>query len=168
MTRTALILLTVFIWTSCSNGDTEIDSSQKVDTSKAETTKPVVAVSNVDTTLKVDFFKAIPDTIEGCGEYFTYDRTKVGNDKYIFLSNLTEFAVIKINGKDVYLNKDTTDSKEINDDSYIAVYKGQGYKAILTVKQIKTYDEGGFYSGTLQIIVNKIKATYKVHGEVGC
>jgi hypothetical protein len=50
-------------------------------------------------------------------------------------------AIIKISGKDIYLNKGTTESKEINDKSYKAVYKGQDYKAILKVKQTKTYDE---------------------------
>jgi hypothetical protein len=168
MTRPTLILLTILILTSCSNGDTSSDNLQKADTIKADTTKPVVAVSNVDTTFKLDFFKPLPDTIDGCGEYFTYDTSKMANDKYIFLSNLTDFAIIKIKGKDLYLNKDTTESKENNDKSYIAVYKGQGYKAVLTIKQTKTYDEGGFYSGTLQIIGDKIKATFKVHGEAGC
>lgn len=168
MTRQTIILLPVLILTSCTNGDTRTDNSQKVDTNKADTVKPVVAVSNVDTTFKLNFFKALPDTIDGCGEYFTYDTSKLANDKYIFVSNLTDFAIIKINGRDVYLNKDITESKEINEKSYIAVYKGQGYEAILTVKQTKTYDEGGFYSGTLQIIRDKIKVTFKVHGEAGC
>ncbi|MBO9635076.1 MAG: hypothetical protein J7578_18345 [Chitinophagaceae bacterium] len=117
MTRLTLILLTAFILTSCSNSDTPTGNSQKVDTNKADTVKPVVAIYNVDTTFKLDFFKALPDTIDGCGEYLTYDTSKVANDKYIFLSNLTDFAIIKIKGKDVYLNKDTTESKEINDKS---------------------------------------------------
>jgi hypothetical protein len=128
-----------------------------------------VTVSSTDTTtFKLDFFKAVPDTIDGCGEYFTYDTSKVTRDKYIFLSNFTEFAIIKINGNDIYLKRDTTESKEINNKSYIAVYKGRGYKAVLTVKQTKTYDEGGFYSGTLQIVGDKISTTFKVHGEAGC
>jgi hypothetical protein len=128
-----------------------------------------VTVSSTDTTtFKLDFFKAVPDTIDGCGEYFTYDTSKVTRDKYIFLSNFTEFAIIKINGNDIYLKRDTTESKEINNKSYIAVYKGRGYKAVLTVKQTKTYDEGGFYSGTLQIVGDKISTIFKVHGEAGC
>ncbi|MDE3237139.1 MAG: hypothetical protein KGO81_14400 [Bacteroidota bacterium] len=90
------------------------------------------------------------------------------NGKYIFLSNLTDFAIIKINGRDVYLNKDTAESKEINDKNYIAVYKGQGYKAKLTVKEEKASDEGGFYSGTLEITNDKMKVIFKVHGDAGC
>lgn len=168
VTRLTSFLLASFILTSCTNSDTKTDNSQKSDTSKTYTTKSTLTASNVDTTFKLDFFKSLPDTIDGCGEYITYDTSKVANDRYIFLSNLSDFAIIKIKGKDIYLNKDTTESKEINDKSYKAVYKGQGYKAILTVKQTRTYDEGGFYSGTLEIIGDKVRATFKVHGETGC
>jgi hypothetical protein len=168
MTRLAFILLTLLTWTSCTSNDRKSENFQAGDTVKTDTKKQNIAASNRDTTFKLDFFAAVPDTIDGCGEYFTYDTSKFAKDKYIFLSNLTEFAVIKINGKDFYLNRDTTESKEISDKSYIAVYKGQGYKAILKIKQTKTYDEGGFYSGTLQVIGDKINATFKVHGEAGC
>jgi hypothetical protein len=94
--------------------------------------------------------------------------TEVLKDRYIFLSNLTEFAIIKINGKDIYLKRDSSESKEINNKSYLAVYKSRDYKAILTVKQSKSFDEGGIYFGTLQIIGDKLNTTFKVHGESGC
>jgi hypothetical protein len=38
----------------------------------------------------------------------------------------------------------------------------------LKIKQTKTYDEGGAYSGTLQIIGKNINTIFKVHGEAGC
>ena len=31
----------------------------------------------VDTAFKLDFFNEIPDTISGCGEYFTHDTVKL-------------------------------------------------------------------------------------------
>lgn len=167
MTRLFSFLLVIFILTGCNNTDKTTDTS-KIDTSKTDASRSTSTASTFDTTLKLDFFKSLPDTIDGCGEYFTYDTSKMANDKYIFLSNLSDFAIIKIKGKDIYLNKDTAESKEINDKSYIVVYKGQGYKAVLTIKQTKTYDEGGFYSGTLQIVGDNIKTTIKVHGEAGC
>lgn len=156
------------ILTSCTNQDTTSNSAHKSNTIKTYTVKQTVTVSPIDTTFTLDVFKAVPDTIDGCGEYFTYDTSKVESNEYVFLSNLSEFAIIKIRGKDIYLNRDTTESKEINEKSYEAVYKGQGYKAILKVKQTRTYDEGGFYSGTLEIIGDKKRATFKVHGETGC
>ncbi len=158
MTRQICILLSFFIFSGHKN----------VDRSKTTVTKQINFESKRDTTFKLDFFHKIPDTIDGCGEYFTYDTSKVAKDRYIFLSNLTEFAIIKINGRDIYLKRDSLESKEINGKSYIAVYTGHEYKAVLKIKQTKTYDEGGFYSGTLQIIGKNINTTFKVHGEAGC
>ena len=168
MTKPTSILLYLFLFTSCINNNHVGKYAQKTDTLKIVATKQIIAVAKGDTTFKLDFFDEIPDTISGCGEYFTYDTSKVEKGRYIFLSNLTEFAIIKINGKDIYLKRDTTESKEINGKSYIAVYKCRDYKAVLTIKQTKTYDEGGAYSGTLQIIGEKINTTFKVHGEAGC
>lgn len=168
MTKPIALLLNIFLFTSCINNEHADKYSQKTDTSEKDVSKQIASISKIDTALRLDFFNEIPDTISGCGEYFTYDTCKVDKDRYIFLSNLTEFAIIKINGKDIYLKKDSIESKEINDKSYIAVYKSQNFKVVLTIKQTKTYDEGGAYSGTLQIIGDKINTTIKVHGESGC
>jgi hypothetical protein len=168
MTKQTCILLGLFIFSGCTNNNGAGHISQRKDTVKTVVKKQNPVLSEGNTTIKLDFFKEIPDTISGCGESFTYDTTKVTKDSYIFLSNLTEFAIIKINRKDIYLKRDTIESKIINDKSYIAVYENNDYKTILTIKQNKTYDEGGFYSGTLQIISKKISTTFKVHGEAGC
>ena len=168
MTIQTCILLCLLVFSGCTNNDRIGHISQNKDTLRTVAAKQIIVVPRVDTTFKLDFFNEIPDTISGCGEYFTYNTSKVDKGSYIFLSNLTEFAIIKINGQDIYLKIDTIESKVINDKSYIAVYKGQDFKAVLTIKKIKTYDEGGTYSGTLQIIGNKINTTFKVHGESGC
>ena len=117
--------------------------------------------------LKLDYFESLPDTINGCGEYFTYDSTEF-KKKYIFLSNLSQFAIIKIDGKEIYLTKDSIASKVTNDDSYVAVYKGEGYRVVLTMKQTEAYDEGGFYAGTLLIITADKTESFNIHGEAGC
>jgi hypothetical protein len=116
---------------------------------------------------KLDYFTSVPDTIDGCGEYLTYDTSTVA-DKYIFLSDLGSFAIIKVNGRDIYLTRDSVASKIISDKSYISVYKGQGYRAVLTLKEKEAHDEGGFYRGTLQIFSDKVFVMFKVKGEVGC
>jgi hypothetical protein len=87
MTRQICILLSFFIFSVHKN----------VDRSKPVVTKQIPAVSQLDTTFKLGFFQKIPDTIDGCGEYFTYDTSRVSKGRYIFLSNLTEFAIVKIN-----------------------------------------------------------------------
>lgn len=168
MNRLTCLFIILLILSACTSLETKTHTSQINDTTKTETAKQSESNSSIDTIIKLDFFEAVPDTIDGCGEYFTYDTSKFTNQKFIFLSNITDFAIIKISGKEIYLQRVDIESKEINEKSYMAVYKGQGYKAVLIIKQTKTYDEGGFYSGTLQIISDKISATYKVHGEAGC
>ncbi len=96
MTRLTSLLLPFFILTSCSNNDKASETYQKRHTLKGDSSKNVITTSNNDTTFKLDFFKAVPDTIDGCGEYFTYDTSKFAKDKYIFLSNMTDFAIIKM------------------------------------------------------------------------
>jgi hypothetical protein len=172
MTKLYVALLATLPLASCTSNElTNVEDNsdaQKNDIAKSVTIHRVTKVEAADTTFKLDFFKSVPDTIDGCGEYFTYDTSKSENQGYIFLSNLSEFALIKVNGKVIYLTRDIAESKEINVKSYIAVYNGQGYKAVLTVNQVKAYDEGGFYSGTLQVTGEMINATFKVHGQAGC
>lgn len=118
--------------------------------------------------LKLDFFKTVPDTIDGCGEYFTLENEKSDNQNYIFLSNLTSFAIIKVDGKNVFLEKDTINSKEISKNEYLEIYNGNGYKATLKTKIIEQYDEGGFCKGTLKIKNTINETEYKIKGETGC
>jgi hypothetical protein len=170
MIRLATFLFSVFILTAFANDKSRPDKVQKMDILRKAEIKMYTSIEVLknDTVFKLDFFKSIPDTISGCGDYFTYDTTKVADDKYIFLSNLTEFAIIRIKGRVIYLNKDNKQSRELSKDSYIEVFKTKGYKAILRVKKLKTYDEGGFYKGTLEMISDPIRAIFKVHGEAGC
>ena len=65
-------------------------------------------IYDFDSIFKLDYFKTMPKKFGLQGDYYTYDTTKITNDKYIFISDLTDIAVIKINGKDIYLKPDTT------------------------------------------------------------
>ncbi|MFL5741152.1 MAG: hypothetical protein ACJ75B_13095 [Flavisolibacter sp.] len=177
MLKPTFLFFALLMLAGCTNHDRTNESSPITDSGKTGTTRndkkkteaaKLAAIADNDTTLRLEFFQSIPDTIDGCGEYFTYDTSKVKNDRYIFLSNLTDFAIIKIVGKNIYLKHDSTESREINDKKYIAVYKGEGYKVVLTMKQTKTYDEGGFYSGTMEISFGKKTSIFKIHGDSGC
>lgn len=137
--------------------------AETLDTQVTAKPKPLV-----DSSLAIEYFPAIPDTIDGCGEYFSNLTDEVRKDKYIFLSNLSEFAMIRIKGKNIFLQKNSKESKEIDDKTYIAVYEGEGYKAILNMRQTKAYDEGGFYTGNLEISKDGKRSVIAVHGEAGC
>ena len=128
--------------------------------------KGKTATENLD--VKLDVFNSVPDTIDGCGEYYTLENENENSENYIFLSNLSSFAIIKVNGKNVFLEKDSINSKEISKDEYFEVYNGKGYKATLKIKVIKQYEEGGFYKGTLKINNKDSETEYKIKGESGC
>lgn len=123
---------------------------------------------NKNLEVKLDFFKTVPDTIDGCGEYFTIESEKDDSENYIFLSNLSSFAIIKVNGKNVILEKDTIKSKEISKKEFLEIYRGNGYEATLKTKVIKQYDEGAFCKGTLNINDSKKETEYKIKGSSGC
>jgi hypothetical protein len=121
-----------------------------------------------DTTSNLDYFTSFPDIIDGCSSYFTYDSIKIESKKYIFLSDFADLALIKIAGKELYLYRDSLESKELSERRTIEVFKGGGFKAILNTKIVKTIDELNYYTGTLEVVGDKFKVRYKVHGEGGC
>jgi hypothetical protein len=120
------------------------------------------------TPFKVDFFKTVPDTIEGCSKLYTYDTTDIASFRYIFVANFADFAIIKVNGKDIYMKNVTTEKVSTISKSDTSQYEGNGYKATLTLKEIESYEEVGRYEGTLEIIKDRHKVILKIHGLSGC
>lgn len=118
--------------------------------------------------LNLEVFKIIPDTIDGCGEYFKMENEKEGSQNFIFLSNLTNFGIIKINNKNIFLKRDTLKSKEMTNGNIYEEYYDKEYKVILKTKIIEKYDEGGFFKGTLKIKKNNNEKEFKVKGTSGC
>lgn len=170
MMRLNLYLSVLFFLTACANHQQKVENTKKTDSAPAKViaAQKTTPIPPTDTAFTLDYFPAVPDTINGCGDTYTFDTTAIARDKYIFLSNLTDFAIIRVKGVNIYLNRDSLASKEISEGSFITIFKGNGYKAILKAQKIKSYDEGGLYKGTLQITGDKVKAIFKVHGESGC
>jgi hypothetical protein len=167
MTFHFLMIFILLILSSCWNDLPGAKEKKEHDKVQVEQDRSL-PVQTADTELRLDPFEKIPATIDGCGEYFTTIDNKAAKDNFIFLSNLTSFALIKVNGLEIYLKRDKTASKEIDTKNYIAVYSGEGYKVILTLNQVIAYDEGGFYNGTLEITRGNKSLKYPVHGESGC
>jgi hypothetical protein len=168
MKTAASILLSLLVFTNCASNDQATEDTQKTSSTKTKPAKKEKTYTTNTGGFKLDFFTSIPDDIDGCGEFFTYDTCTVDDKHYIFLSDMDVQAIIKIKGKDVQLKKSARQSKVINDVTSVEVYYGGGYKVILRKKNEKVIDEIIEYSGTLHISGKKIKATFKVHGEGGC
>jgi hypothetical protein len=164
----ASILLTILVFTYCSSNEQANESIPKAGFTNTKTGKKEKANTANKGGFKLEFFTSIPDDIDGCGEFFTYDTSTVDDEHYILLSDMDVHAIINIRGKDVHLKKNTRQSKEINELVSVEVYYGGGYKVTLRKKKEKVINENIEYSGTLQISGKKIKATYKIHGEGGC
>lgn len=98
------------------------------------------------------------------GEFYSYDTTKLADNKYIFLSTLTNYGVIKINGKDVYLDKKHDKCVALLNDTYKDVYVGNGFSVIITHKLIDSNNGVSNEIGTLEIKNSKYQAAYKIHG----
>lgn len=156
MKKKIVLLCIIFLIYSCEKKQETINSKE---TSSAKNKKQE---------LKLDFFKIVPDTIDGCGEYYVLEKEKDDSQNYIFLSNLSSFAIIKVDGKDLFLEKDSINCKEISKNEYLETYKGNGFKAILKTKIIRQYDEGGFCKGALRISNKNEEIEYKIKGESGC
>jgi hypothetical protein len=178
MKRFVVVLLTALALAHCADSNEAKEKKSKLKpkpsstttTPKAKTEKKVVKApaAPVFTGPRLEFLKSIPSSVDGCGEFFTYDTCNITDEKYIFLSDMGDMALIRVKGKDVQLRKNTRESKQLNAISSIEVYYAVGYKVILRKKEEKVVDSYYTYSGTLQIISKKIKTTFKVRGEGGC
>ena len=178
MKRLVVVLLALPFLVNCSPEEQATEKKQKGSSTKKQTAKKdkekdkakpnTTTATIVSNGSRLDFIKSIPGSIDGCGEFFTYDSIKLSDEKYIFLSDMGDLAIIRVKGKDVQLKKNTRESKQINATNSIEVYYAVGYKVVLRKKEVKVVDELYEYTGTLQITGKKLKATYKVRGEGGC
>ncbi len=118
--------------------------------------------------LNLTQFSSIPDTIDGCGDYYLFDTSDLHSNDYIFLSRMREVAIIILDGDTVYLKIDTSSSME-TDDTISDVYIGKdSLKVLLKVKKFKEFEEGAFYKGELIIQYKSKKRIFKIHGQTGC
>ena len=119
-----------------------------------------------DTSFRLQFLVPVPDTMDGVGESFTYDTTNLNSERYIFMSDF-ELGIMKVNGKNIYLHKDTIESKFVEHKSDFLVYRGSGYKVTFDLKIDSQIDYVWYSSGTMQILSDKIKKKFKVNGVSG-
>lgn len=160
--------LLAILLTACTNRSSTAPASPEGDTPKTANSPQTNTTSDRDTTFRPGFFASFPDTLHGCSSYFTYDTMKVETGNYIFLTNYQELALIKVGGKEIYLHKDSAESRRPTEDKSIDVYRGGGYTVVLETQRVRSIDEVSYYTGTLRITGNRIDVQYPVHGEGGC
>ena len=152
----SIILFSLFM-TACTNYKDKTQDNHINESSKRN-------ICKIDSTFKLDYFKTMPKKFGFQGDYYTYDTTKISNDKYIFISDLTDIAVMKINGKDIYLKSDTLNDKPRINDLFQESWKGNGYEVLLKSKVVNDKDEEIDCVGTLEVKTEKYKRIFKIHG----
>ena len=75
-----------------------------------QTNKEQTVIESIDLKKEctLEFFNPMPPKYGLSGDFYTYDTTEISPDKYIFISDFTESAVIKIkvgDGGEVILKK---------------------------------------------------------------
>ncbi|MET0637375.1 MAG: hypothetical protein ABWZ25_15195 [Chitinophagaceae bacterium] len=123
-----------------------------------------------DSFLNVTAFTSIPDTIDGCGDFYMLNSEDIESGNYIFLSNMSEVAIMIIDRDTAFLNIDTTKSRELGGDGiFNDVFRGSdGLTVELKVKMFDEYEEGAFFKGELIIHKGSRRRVYKIHGQSGC
>jgi hypothetical protein len=138
---------------------------EKDTTTGTITIRPNYSLTKIDTSsIRLNFFDKIPETISFRGEFYTYDTTKLANDKYIFLTNMTTYAIIKDNGKDIYLEKENDKSLALPQNTYEDIYSGNGYKITFIHKVIKDGYGKSNEIGKLIIENSRHQLIVKIHG----
>lgn len=117
--------------------------------------------------IKLDFFKSIPNEIDGCSGLYTYDTTSLKDQQYIFVTNLQDLAFIRINGKTISLKE--MSREQLSPTSWRKVYDSDEYSVILVTKESKrVVDYVYLYTGILEITNDSGYIKIQVHGECGC
>jgi uncharacterized protein YcfL len=114
--------------------------------------------------ITLNFFDKVPETISFKGEFYTYDTTKLADNKYIFLTNMGSYAIIKNNGRDIYLEKKYDKCLALSHNTYKDVYSGNDYEIIFLYTEIDAGYGKSSDIGKLIIENSRHQLVVKVHG----
>jgi hypothetical protein len=128
--------------------------------------------------VKLNYFEKIPPELDGCNGLYTYDSVSLNKKKYIIVTDLSEFALININGNQIRLKYegngllagDNSPTKKI----FNTIYNGKNIRLILNTKPQKKAAKGWEESetwrdrGTMEIIMGDRHVKIRVHGISGC
>ena len=115
--------------------------------------------------IRLDYFDSIPNLFKyGGGSVFTYDSVKIDIKNYIFLSNLSGQAVIKIKGHEIYLKSDSSQFTYRKDDYCQEVWIGKGLQIVLKLRVHNGIEDESYVDGVLELKTKKSKTKIKIHG----
>jgi hypothetical protein len=160
------ILICCLFIISCSY-NTKNDKMASISDSLSRTSSKLKTENLHD--IKLEYFVGLPTVFSnGGGNMLTFDSVKLDDKKYIFLSNLSGMAVVKLNGREIYLKPDSTQFTSIKEDYYQEVWIGSGIQIILKLKIVKDFEEdegeGSYLEGVLELITKNSIRKILIHG----
>lgn len=118
---------------------------------------------------ELELIDSVPQTLlDGCGEYLTHDSIKGIAVNYLFVSDLTTYGMVRIDGQNIDLQRDSINSRNLDRDQSVQYFKNDTIEVMIRLKAIERYDEGSFNQGILTVTRNRVKRIYKVKGDSGC
>lgn len=129
----------------------------------------VTTVAPMAKDFELELIDSVPQTLlDGCGEYLTHDSIKGIAVSYLFVSDLVTNGMIRIDGENIDLQRDSIRSRNTDRDQSIQYFTNDSVEVIIRLKAIERYDEGSFNQGILTVTKNRVKKSYKVKGDSGC
>lgn len=117
--------------------------------------------------LSIDTFTGWPDFVDGCSSAYSLNKSDYDADKFIFAGNLTDSALMVINGEDVIFHKE--ESNTLPSDHDTTIFHSSEYTLVIDVHVIEEYDEEWIQEGTLTLKTKKGKiSSWKIYGSAGC
>jgi hypothetical protein len=125
-------------------------------------------IENVSS-VKLEYFDGLPDVFKNDGgDMYTYDSVKLDDKKYIFLSNLSGMAAVRINGREIYLKPDSSQFTVRDNGSYQEVWVGEVVQIVLIIKVVSGFKEdegeGSYLEGVLELKTKNTTSKIKIHG----
>jgi hypothetical protein len=136
---------------------TEVDLKGKV------FTKPV---ADPQKPIRLEFFPPEVSAFDQCTHRYTYDSTELDPDTHIFRSHQLNTGMIRVDGKNIELERQRTQTK-YPEDHFISIYSNDEYRATLEVKKVESV-RGDSYKGTLKIVRGERAVIIWVKGRSTC
>lgn len=172
--QTIILVMALFFF-SCStnNGKTSERTISPTSDQNGQEHTPIQSENiTAPTELSLDYFKGIPDDIDGCSCYFSETDQKFKNEEYLFAAGFDSTGFVSVNKKLVKLKLVSTEREPntFGDHDNIDIYNSELYNVIIDIKHEKASgDEVWWNNGTVTIKTKDGEKVIKNFvGECGC
>ena len=156
-----MIIIVLGISFSCST------KTKEEDIKNYNSVKKKIVNRERKTVLRLENFSDIPSEIDGCGCFFSKNKSLFEKELYLFVNDASQYGFFKINNKIeiVFLNKNY-----IKNGMKYYIYENKEYHVTLSFKE-KGVSQTGIIEGEIIVYLRKdvdTKINLKFYGECVC